>query len=91
MTDNGTSLAGFVSVDLGGLLSRKDRRELFEIERCPDKAASIKMRFTSRMASERQRTRVRMLNTDTYLDSDPEDDPLGMRPITIARSVTPRS
>lgn len=66
MTDNGTSLAGFVTLDLGGILNRKDRRELFEIERCPDKSAAMRMRLTFRATDDKPRNRVRLLNANNY-------------------------
>jgi hypothetical protein len=91
VTDNGTSLAGFVPLDLGGLLNRKDRREMFEIERCPDRSASLKMRLTFKAGSERIRNKVRVVHTENVEDSEPEDEAMMMRPITLARSVTPHS
>lgn len=80
ITDNGTSLAGFVGIDLGVLVNRKDRKELFEIERCPDKAACIRMRISYQLVSEKPKNRVRLLGHQSE-DSEFEEN----------RSVTPRS
>lgn len=80
ITDNGTSLAGFVTIDLAALVNRKDRKELFEIERCPDKSACIRMRIAYRLMSEKPKNRVKLKGQQSD-DSEFEEN----------RSVTPRS
>jgi hypothetical protein len=53
VTDNGTSLAGFVSLDLGSMVMKRDtNREFYDIEKCPDKNAQIKMKVSYRYLSE---------------------------------------
>lgn len=90
LTDNGTSLAGFVSIDLASIVGRKERRELYEIERCPDKTASIRMRFNCLPLDERSRNQVHLQNHYEE-EFDLDDDRMDRRHAQMRRSVTPRS
>jgi hypothetical protein len=71
-----------VPIDLGNLINRKDRKELFEIERCPDKAASIRMRVSYRFLSDtKPKNRVKLLGNQSDGESDFDEN----------KSMTPRS
>ena len=64
VTEKMNSLAGFVTVDVGGWLGHGEKRDVFQIERCPDRAATLRMKLLCRYMSEN--TPRQLNDTPTY-------------------------